>query len=104
MTALAPELTASHLQAVTQIVSSQGFNIETVTRLSGHPELNGAVEGPKRSCVQFGLKGQMLDATAMRAACLRLSAELSVDVAQFRKIMLTAVTAVWSVLRYRTLP
>ncbi len=31
VTALAPELTAAHLQAVTQIVSSQGFNIETVT-------------------------------------------------------------------------
>ena len=35
VTALAPELTAAHLQAVTKIVSSQGFNIETVTRLSG---------------------------------------------------------------------
>ena len=34
VTALAPELTAAHLQAVTKIVSSQGFNIETVTRLS----------------------------------------------------------------------
>src|SRR5690606_8273682 len=28
VTALAPELNASHLQAVTQIVSAQGFNIE----------------------------------------------------------------------------
>lgn len=39
VTALAPELTAAHLQAVTQIVSSQGFNIETVTRLSGRVDL-----------------------------------------------------------------
>ncbi len=38
VTALAPELTASHLQAVTKIVSDQGFNIETVTRLSGRPK------------------------------------------------------------------
>ncbi len=81
VTALAPELTAAHLQAVTNIVSSQGFNIETVTRLSGRPERDGQNEGPKRSCVQFGLKGQMLDAQAMRAACLRLSAESSIDVA-----------------------
>ncbi|WP_180059744.1 phosphoserine phosphatase SerB [Acinetobacter sp. YH12128] len=81
ITALAPELQASHLQAVTNIVSSQGFNIETVTRLSGRPELDGSSEGPRRACVQFGLKGQMLDATAMRAACLRLSTELGVDVA-----------------------
>ncbi|MFW2097501.1 phosphoserine phosphatase SerB [Acinetobacter sp. ULE_I057] len=81
VTALAPELTAEHLQAVTNIVSSQGFNIETVTRLSGRPERNGGQDGLKRSCVQFGLSGQMLDAQAMRAACLRLSAELNIDVA-----------------------
>ena len=81
VTALAPELKASHLQAVTQIVSSQGFNIETVTRLSGRPTLTGESTEPKRACVEFGLKGQMLDAAAMRAACLKLSSELNVDVA-----------------------
>ena len=81
VTALAPELTAAHLQAVTNIVSSQGFNIETVTRLSGRPTLNHFENEPKRACVQFGLSGQMLDAAAMRAACLSLSNELSVDVA-----------------------
>jgi phosphoserine phosphatase len=81
VTALAPELTASQLQAVTQIVSSQGFNIETVTRLSGRPVLGDHSNEPKRACVEFGLKGQMLDAAAMRAACLKLSSELNVDVA-----------------------
>ncbi|WP_299150055.1 phosphoserine phosphatase SerB [uncultured Acinetobacter sp.] len=81
VTALAPELNASHLQAVTHIVSSQGFNIETVTRLSGRPALDGSSKGPKRACIQFGLSGQMLDAAAMRAACLSLSNELNVDVA-----------------------
>lgn len=81
VTALAPELTPSHLQAVTKIVSGQGFNIETVTRLSGRPALNGESVEPKRACVEFGLKGQMLDAVAMRAACLKLSSELNVDVA-----------------------
>ncbi len=39
------KLEASHLQAVTNIVSNQGFNIETVTRLSGRPVLNGEVDG-----------------------------------------------------------
>lgn len=81
VTALAPELTAAHLQAVTHIVSSQGFNIETVTRLSGRPSLDSNGHEPKRACVQFGLSGQMLDAAAMRAACLSLSNELHVDVA-----------------------
>ena len=81
VTALAPELTAAHLQAVTQIVSGQGFNIETVTRLSGRLELEEQSQFPRRACVQFGLSGQMLDAQAMRAACLSLSGELNIDVA-----------------------
>jgi len=82
VTALAPELTAAHLQAVTQIVSSQGFNIETVTRLSGRVDFENDSAFPRRACVQFGLSsGPTLDAQAMRAACLRLSSELNIDVA-----------------------
>ncbi|CAI3156018.1 Phosphoserine phosphatase [compost metagenome] len=82
VTALAPELTAGHLQAVTQIVSSQGFNIETVTRLSGRVDFEKDSVFPRRACVQFGLSsGPTLDAQAMRAACLRLSSELNIDVA-----------------------
>ncbi len=82
VTALAPKLTAAHLQAVTQIVSSQGFNIETVTRLSGRVDLEKDSTLPRRACVQFGLSsGPTLDAQAMRAACLLLSSELNIDVA-----------------------
>ncbi|MCU4424732.1 phosphoserine phosphatase SerB [Acinetobacter sp. WU_MDCI_Abxb74] len=82
VTALAPELTAAHLQAVTQIVSSQGFNIETVTRLSGRVDFEKDSAFPRRACVQFGLSsGPTLDAQAMRAACLLLSSELNIDVA-----------------------
>lgn len=82
ITALAPELTAAHLQAVTQIVSSQGFNIETVTRLSGRVDFEKDSVFPRRACVQFGLSsGPTLDAQAMRAACLLLSSELNIDVA-----------------------
>ncbi|MGR2825766.1 phosphoserine phosphatase SerB [Acinetobacter sp. 1124_18A] len=82
VTALAPELTAAHLQAVTQIVSSQGFNIETVTRLSGRVDFKKDSAFPRRACVQFGLSsGPTLDAQAMRAACLLLSSELNIDVA-----------------------
>lgn len=78
VTVLAPELTAAHLQAVTHIVSEQGFNIETVTRLSGRLSL---AQEHDLACIQFGLSGQMLDASAMRAACLLLSAQYNIDIA-----------------------
>ncbi|MFC3901343.1 phosphoserine phosphatase [Acinetobacter marinus] len=85
VTALAPELTASHLQSVTKIVSDQGFNIETVTRLSGRLELpSNSVDQPAHenvACIQFGLSGQMLDAQAMRSACMLMSAAHNMDIA-----------------------
>ena len=85
VTALAPELTASHLQSVTKIVSDQGFNIETVTRLSGRLELEANnVEQQYHenvACIQFGLSGQMLDAQAMRSACMLMSAQHNMDIA-----------------------
>lgn len=85
VTALAPELTASHLQSVTKIVSDQGFNIETVTRLSGRLELEAnSVEQQSHenvACIQFGLSGQMLDAQAMRSACMLMSAQHNMDIA-----------------------
>lgn len=80
VTVLARELTSTHLQAVTKIVSEQGFNIETVTRLSGRLMLTQSHD-VSPACIQFGLSGQMLDATAMRAACLFLSTEQNIDIA-----------------------
>lgn len=83
VTVLSRHLTAEHLQAVTNIISQHSFNIETVTRLSGRlsveqPEEN---ETSPKACVEFGLSGQLLDAQTLRADCLRLSANLSIDIA-----------------------
>ena len=79
------ELTAAHLQAVTKLYRVRAFNIETVTRLSGRLDLDAESPFPRRACVQFGLSGQMLDAQAMRAACLSLSGELNIDVGGTRR-------------------
>ncbi len=83
VTALAPELNASHLQAVAPRLSRvRALILKTVTRLSVPPQfLDGQSAGPNVPVSQFGLSGQMLDAAAMRAACLSLSNELNVDVA-----------------------
>ncbi|MHA3083184.1 phosphoserine phosphatase SerB [Acinetobacter sp. ANC 5383] len=81
VTAFAPELKAADLQAVTQIVSGQGFNIETVTRLSERLLLDTPNTERRRACVEFSLKGKMFDAQGMRAACLHLSTQLNIDIA-----------------------
>ncbi|XID74948.1 phosphoserine phosphatase SerB [Alkanindiges sp. WGS2144] len=82
VTVLSRDLTAAHLQAVTQVISQHGFNIETVSRLSGRLSMdNDEQEQSRKACVEFGLSGQMLDAQALRADCLKLSTNLSIDIA-----------------------
>ena len=82
VTVLSRELTAQHLQAVTQIISQHGFNIETVSRLSGRLAVDDDEnEQQHKACVEFGLSGQLLDAQALRADCLKLSTKLSIDIA-----------------------
>ena len=83
VTVLSRQLTAEHLQAVTNIISQHGFNIETVSRLSGRLSVaphDDSDTSPK-ACVEFGLSGPLLDAQTLRADCLRLSANLSIDIA-----------------------
>lgn len=82
VTVLSRELTAAHLQAVSQIISQHGFNIETVTRLSGRLGMDESdSDQHRKACVEFGLSGQLLDAQALRADCLKLSTNLSIDIA-----------------------
>lgn len=81
VTALAPELKPSDLQAVTKVIAEHGLNIETVTRLSGRQSLNPSADEMKRSCIQFSLNGTLMDDQIMREACLKLSNELQIDVA-----------------------
>ena len=82
VTVLSRELTAQHLQAVTQIISQHGFNIETVSRLSGRLAVDdGDNEQHRKACVEFGLSGPLLDAQSLRADCLKLSTNLSIDIA-----------------------
>lgn len=83
VTVLSRNLTAAHLQAVTNIISQHSFNIETVSRLSGRLSIDSAEDATSshKACVEFGLSGQLLDAERLRADCLRLSTNLSIDIA-----------------------
>lgn len=84
VTVLARALTPRQLSAVAAVISHYGFNIETMTRLSGRLPLNqmDAIEQHhSKACVEFGVRGKLLDAQSLKADCLRLSHELSIDIA-----------------------
>jgi phosphoserine phosphatase len=83
VTVLARQLSPAALSAVCEVISNHGFNIETINRLSGRQSLQ-QLETPQphtKSCIELGLRGRLLDAQALRADCLRLSGDWSIDIA-----------------------
>ncbi|MFZ3191838.1 MAG: phosphoserine phosphatase SerB [Moraxellaceae bacterium] len=83
VTVLARALTPKQLSAVAAVISRYGFNIETMTRLSGRLSVNqlDTAQNQGKACVEFGVRGKLLDAQSLKADCLRLSHELSIDIA-----------------------
>lgn len=83
VTVLARHLTPEHLAAVAAVIARHGFNIDRLHRLSGRLNLDklSEVEMNGRACVEMGVRGRLTDAQSLRAECLMLSTNLSIDIA-----------------------
>lgn len=78
LTVIGRTLTAHNIEQATQIIASQGLNIDSILRLTGrlsikHPERN------VRACIEFSLRGTPTDRQAMQAELMRLSQEMGID-------------------------
>ncbi len=80
VTLLAHRVTAQHIARVTTVTVEQGLNIDKITRLSGRVPLE-LIEDHSKACVEFSLRGEPADMSALRSSLLELSAEMDVDVA-----------------------
>ena len=80
VTLLAHRVTAQHIARVTTVTVEQGLNIDKITRLSGRVPLE-LIEDHSKACVEFSLRGEPTDMSALRSSLLELSAEMDVDVA-----------------------
>jgi phosphoserine phosphatase len=80
MTLIGTLLTARHLEALGQVATEHGLNIDHITRLSGRVSLSGVGDEP-RSCIELSLRGTPEDASALRGQLLGLAQELDVDIA-----------------------
>jgi phosphoserine phosphatase len=80
LTMLARSITAAQFHAVSQMLADQGLNIDVITRLSGRPPRvpTGALT---RACVEFSLRGEPRDSSALKASLLELSGRLNLDLA-----------------------
>ena len=77
LTLIGRTLSASQIEAATEVIASQGLNIDSILRLTGrqsikHPERN------VRACIEFSLRGTP-DRGKMQAQLMKLSTEMGID-------------------------
>jgi phosphoserine phosphatase len=80
LTLLARRIKANHIAKVSEVVASNGLNIDTIVRLSGRVPLQQNDEISK-ACVEFSLKGQPSDPLRFRSELMAVCSELDIDVA-----------------------
>lgn len=80
VTVLGREITARQLSEVTKIISVQGLNIETITRLTGRMPLDESEQPLTKGCIEMSVRGTPLDITAMQGDFMRLAAALNFDI------------------------
>lgn len=78
LTVIGRTLTARNIEQATNIISTQGLNIDSILRLTGrlsikHPERN------VRACMEFSLRGTPVDRQAMHAQLMKLSQDMGID-------------------------
>lgn len=79
LTVMGRTLSAGQIAAVTQIISGQGLNIDSIVRLSGRQSIEAGSQAV-RACIEFSLRGTPADAERMQSELMGISAEMEVDV------------------------
>ncbi|MEX1057615.1 MAG: phosphoserine phosphatase SerB [Natronospirillum sp.] len=80
VTLLARKITAEHFARMAEVVARQGLNIDDIVRLSGRVPL-GQAKADSRACVEISLRGEPVDADAMRSELVQAAEDMDVDIA-----------------------
>ncbi len=77
LTLIGRTLTAAQIEAATEVIASEGLNIDSIKRLTGRQSIKNP-ERNVRACIEFSLRGTP-DRTAMQARLMRLSSKMGFD-------------------------
>lgn len=80
VTILGRRLTARHIALVSDEISRQGMNIDSIQRLTGRQPLNDDEQPRSKSCVEFSVRGNPVDDSAMRGRFMQIAAEEDFDI------------------------
>lgn len=79
ITLLGPQIEAKHVYEISEIIQSNGLNIDSIKRLSGRKSLLKSPEN-LRSCIEFTVRGVPGDIDSMRSRFLDISRDLGIDI------------------------
>lgn len=77
---LGPEISGTHLAAVSGIVADAGLNIDRIDRLSGRTPLEPRDPG-RRVCIELAASGEPENEVSMRAELAHLTEDYDIDIA-----------------------
>jgi len=80
VTILGKVITAKQLSVVTQAISQQNLNIDSIIRLTGRPTLQVNDENNVRSCIELSLRGTLADKNELSAQFMQFTSELGIDI------------------------
>ena len=72
------QLEARHIEGATRILADQGFNIDSILRLTGRKSIKNPTKHT-RACIQFSLRGEPTDRQEMQSKLMKLSQEMEID-------------------------
>lgn len=79
ITLLGRRVTARQVAEVSRVITKQGLNIDSITRLTGRPPLNDE-EPATKGCIEFSVRGTPADRVSMQKELMKLSSELNFDI------------------------
>ncbi|MDE6226162.1 MAG: phosphoserine phosphatase SerB [Muribaculaceae bacterium] len=80
ITILGRKITASQICATSKVISEQGLNIDSISRLTGRIPLNEEEQPVTKACIEFSVRGTPADQLKMKSDLMRLSRELNYDI------------------------
>ncbi|HEY6913200.1 MAG TPA: phosphoserine phosphatase SerB [Paludibacter sp.] len=80
VTILGKVITARQLAMVAKAISEQNLNIDSIIRLTGRPSLEINDDNDTRSCVEFSVRGELIDKNILSSQFMQYSAELGIDI------------------------
>lgn len=80
ITILGRKISARQIAATAKVISSQGLNIDSITRLTGRIPLDETEQPLTKACIEFSVRGTPDDLNKMQAELMSLSRKLNYDI------------------------